>query len=180
MILAKICVLGEVSVGKTSLIRRFVDRSFSDAYLTTVGVKISRKLVRLEPDPSGIAADTDLQLVIWDLEGGHNSIDLSSTYLKGARGAIVVGDLTRSSTLDQLQEHIDRFRYVNPQGRVVIALNKSDLQTGAAGAIVDRWNDVAGVAKTICTSAKTGKGVDELFTALGMSILQDTGNAAEH
>lgn len=177
MILAKMCVLGEVSVGKTSLIRRFVDRSFSDAYLTTVGVKISRKLIRLEPEPSGPA--TDIQLVIWDLEGGHNSIDLSSTYLKGARGAIVVGDLTRSSTLEQLQEHIDRFRYVNPQGRVVIALNKSDLQADATGAIVDRWNDVAGLTKTICTSAKTGKGVDELFTALGMSILQDTGNVAE-
>jgi len=177
MILAKMCVLGEVSVGKTSLIRRFVDRSFSDAYLTTVGVKISRKLIRLEPEPSGTA--TDLQFVIWDLEGGHNSIDLSSTYLKGARGAIVVGDLTRSSTLDQLQEHIDRFRYVNPQGRLVIALNKSDLQADAAGAIVDRWNDEAGLSKTICTSAKTGKGVDELFAALGMSILQDTGNVAE-
>lgn len=178
MILAKICVLGEVSVGKTSLIRRFVDRSFSDVYLTTVGVKISRKLLRLEETPAG--ALTDLQLVIWDLEGGHNSIDLSSTYLKGARGAIVVGDLTRPSTLDELQEHIERFRDVNPKGRIVVALNKADLQADAAGTLVDRWNDSAGMTHTFWTSAKTGKGVDELFTALGMSILQDTGNADGH
>jgi small GTP-binding protein len=178
MILAKICVLGEVSVGKTSLIRRFVDRSFSDAYLTTVGVKISRKLLRLEATPAG--AFTDLQLVIWDLEGGHNSIDLSSTYLKGARGAIVVGDLTRPSTLDELQEHIERFRDVNPKRRVVVALNKADLQADAAGTLVDRWNDIAGLTTTLCTSAKTGRGVDELFTAVGMSILQDIGNADGH
>lgn len=178
MILAKVCVLGEVSVGKTSLIRRFVDRSFSDAYLTTVGVKISRKLLRLEATPAGAFAD--LQLVIWDLEGGHSSIDLSSTYLRGARGAIVVGDLTRPSTLDELQEHIERFRDVNPKGRVVVALNKADLQADAAGTLVDRWNDIAGMTHTLCTSAKTGKGVDEVFTALGMNILQDTGIADGH
>jgi len=177
MILAKVCVLGEVSVGKTSLIRRYVDRAFSDEYLSTVGVKISRKLLHLASSPTG--NETDLQFVLWDLEGGRNSLDISATYLKGARGAIVVGDVTRSSTMEGLQGHIVRFRDVNPTGRVVIALNKVDLLAEVNEPPADHWTDSPGVLALMSTSAKTGSGVDELFTALGMSILQDTGHASD-
>ena len=62
----KICLIGDYGVGKTSLIRRFVDRQFSDKYLSTVGVKISRKSV--EATDSQQQKKLKLQLLIWDLE----------------------------------------------------------------------------------------------------------------
>ena len=57
----KICLLGDFAVGKTSLVRRFVDNQFSDTYLSTIGVKISRKLLSVEENHT-------LQIIIWDLE----------------------------------------------------------------------------------------------------------------
>jgi small GTP-binding protein len=170
MTLAKICVLGDVSVGKTSIIRRFVDREFSDKYLSTVGVKISRKLVRVS---AGVGkGEEDIQLVIWDLEGGSSFAGISSTYLKGARAAIVAGDITRSATLDAVALHVERFRTVNPLAPVFVALNKSDLQEeGIPHAYIDR-KAPEGVAVTLLTSARTGIGIDDLFESIGLHLVR--------
>jgi len=170
----KVCILGEVSVGKTSLVRRFVDRAFSDEYLSTVGVKISRKLVHI-PEP-GSDREADLQLILWDLEGGHTWLEVSSTYLKGARGAIIVGDLTRPSTVSEIQAHISRFKEVNPDGNLVVALNKLDLRREGQATTDEARFEGANLLATIHTSAKTGKGVDELFMTLGTHLLREPGN----
>jgi GTPase SAR1 and related small G proteins len=61
MINKKICMLGSFSVGKTSMVQRFVYSVFSDNYLSTVGVKISKKQINID--------GTDLNMVLWDLEG---------------------------------------------------------------------------------------------------------------
>ena len=62
----KVCLIGDFAVGKTSLIRRFVDRQFKDSYLSSVGVKISRKLIELvAKDPQ---KNINLQLLIWDVD----------------------------------------------------------------------------------------------------------------
>ena len=61
MIQKKICLLGPFAVGKTSLIRRFVDSIFSDKYLTTIGVKIDKKALTIE--------NKDINLMIWDIVG---------------------------------------------------------------------------------------------------------------
>jgi GTPase SAR1 family protein len=74
MISQKICLFGDFSVGKTSLIRQFVDRQFSDQYLTTVGVKISRKLVSIPDLTNNSQVEVkpeakQIQLIVWDIEG---------------------------------------------------------------------------------------------------------------
>jgi small GTP-binding protein len=171
---AKVCILGEVSVGKTSLVRRFVDRAFSDDYLSTVGVKISRKLVHITVP--GSDREDELQLILWDLEGGHTWLEVSSTYLKGASGAIIVGDLTRPSTLREIQGYIDRFKEINPDGNIVVALNKIDVQRDRHAGTDDEHFEGANLLATILTSARTGKGVDELFMTLGAHLLRNTGN----
>lgn len=71
-------MIGPFAVGKTSLVRRFVDSIFSDNYLTTIGVKISKKIVPL--------ADTQVQLMIWDIEGVDVFTELKTSYLRGASG----------------------------------------------------------------------------------------------
>jgi len=170
MILAKVCVLGDVSVGKTSIIRRFVDREFSDRYLSTVGVKISRKLVRVPAAPG--QPFNELQLVLWDLEGGTAFGSISSTYLKGARAAVVVADITRNASLDAIPGHVERFRTVNPASLVFVALNKSDLQEdGIPHAYINR-DAHDGVAVSLLTSARTGIGIDDLFESIGLHLSQ--------
>jgi small GTP-binding protein len=170
MMLAKICIMGETSVGKTSLIRRFVDRSFDDTYLTTVGVKISRKHI---PSAAGDPEHTDsIQLVLWDLEGGEPFGSATSAHLKGARAAIIVGDVTRPQTIEALEHHADRFLRINPQATIVLALNKSDLEHDNSILVPSALHTLDAVLSTFRTSARTGDGVDEAFTALGGHLLK--------
>jgi len=169
MKMAKICLLGEIYVGKTSLIRRYVDRAFSENYLSTVGVTISRKIVR--PPVCAAGDPAEVQLIIWDLEGGGSFREISSTYLKGAHAAVVVGDVTRTETLDALDGMIDHFRLINPGGHVFVALNKIDLRQGAGAPGGGHWVHPDRTVATLQTSARTGEGVDELFQALGSKLL---------
>ena len=155
----KICLIGDFGVGKTSLIRRFVENQFSDDYLSTVGVKISRK-------PVDIPEGGTLQLLIWDLEGRTNLKPIVEQHFKGSHGAIIVGDLTRSETIEMIPSHIERFLDVNPQAHTIVAFNKSDL-------VDEDWDDAPTgleaadrVIATYKTSAKTGAYVDEIFELL--------------
>lgn len=169
----KVCLIGDFAVGKTSLIRRFVDDQFSDQYLTTVGVKISRK--HLEVKLKHQKEPCDLQLFIWDLEGSTRFKAIESNYLEGAEGAIIVADLSRFETLERLPEHIQKYVSVNPQGTILVALNKSDLfeleklerfVQVVSGYIRD-WEPV------VClTSAKTGWNVDEIFQLLARRLMR--------
>ena len=94
----KICLLGDFGVGKTSLIRQFVEDRFDDRYLTTIGVKISRKTIA--------RSYGSMSMLIWDLAGstGFNSIS-NSSYMQGTAGAVIVCDITRRETLAIFSEY---------------------------------------------------------------------------
>ena len=168
MISKKICLVGDFSVGKTSLIRRFVDRQFSDRYLSTVGVKISKKQVEVSGDSPEDAKT--VQLLIWDLEGSTKFKGIAPNYLQGARGAIVVGDVTRPETIENLPERIELFCSVNPTGSIIVALNKSDLveadQLQKARDRCQPLQEKSAILDIYTTSAKTGENVDEIFHQL--------------
>ena len=161
----KICMVGDFGVGKTSLIRRFVDRQFSDQYLSTVGVKISRKLVD----------SVNLQLLIWDLEGHTKFKGITPSYLQGASGAVVVADVSRLETVERLLEHVQLFSSINPKGTIVVALNKSDLVDEEKLAKLTQLvpvHDCERVVKIYPTSAKTGVYVDDIFQKLAEKSLE--------
>ncbi len=168
----KICLIGDFGVGKTSLIRRFVDRQFSDKYLSTVGVKISRKSV--EVNQSEQDNNLKLQLLIWDIEGSNKFKEVSKNYFQGATGAIIVGDITNPESLDNISEHLQRFLNTNPKAKAVIALNKSDLIDAE---FVEKYRhiysfeDNSSFVLTYATSAKTGTNVDDIFQSLANSII---------
>ena len=88
----KICMLGGFSVGKTSLVKRYVQSIFSETYLTTVGVKIDKKTVDL--------SDRTVALILWDLAGEDDINSFRMTNMRGAAGYVLVADGTRPSTLD--------------------------------------------------------------------------------
>ncbi|NER96327.1 MAG: GTP-binding protein [Symploca sp. SIO1B1] len=159
-------MIGDFGVGKTSLIRRFVERQFSDQYLSTVGVKISRKTVELTESTT-----QKIQLLIWDLEGHTKFKAIAPSYLKGASGAIVVGDVTRQETIDNLPERAQLFLDVNPKGVMIFALNKYDLIDEEKLAKIPKFQDIEQVITTYSTSAKTGSHVDEIFQKLAYGML---------
>ncbi|MFG3817932.1 Rab family GTPase [Limnothrix redekei] len=177
----KICLVGDYAVGKTSLIRRFVDRQFSDRYLSTIGVKISRKIVPVPlPDMSPDRASErtepmELQLLIWDVEGQTKFQRIAPSYLQGSSGAIVVADATRPDTVSHLRDHANLVRSVSPTSVVILAINKVDLMDESHKHHLQLQVEtlLAGVTYSLYwTSAKSGSNVDEIFSELALSMVQ--------
>lgn len=170
VITQKICLLGDFSVGKSSLIRRFVEDKFSDDYLSTVGVKVSRKSVELK-------AKQQIKLLIWDLEGHTRFKSITPTYLKGSSGSIVAADLTRTDTLENLNQHIDLFLETNPNGFIIVALNKADLiEPEKLSRLIELYGSSScdRVINVYPTSAKTGQHVEQIFSELTGKIVQES------
>ena len=159
----KICMLGAPGVGKTSLVRRYVDSVFSDKYLSTIGVKIDKKSVTL--------GDTTLNFMLWDLQGEERYQWVRMQYLKGASGYILVADGTRADTLEialGLQETASERSSDLP---FVLCLNKADLWgQWAISATQQEWLKEKGWT-VYQTSAKSGELVEYAFATLGQKIL---------
>ena len=163
LIQKKICLLGEFAVGKTSLIRQFTEGNFDDKYLSTIGVKLSRKSLQ--------RTDHTLNFIIWDLAGGDDFTKQSASYLRGAVGAIIVCDLTRPNTLNFLPRYMEQVRAVNPNALFVLACNKADLVTERSISD-DELKTAVSQSNTpyLLTSAKTGENVDATFDLLATLI----------
>jgi small GTP-binding protein len=164
----KVCLLGDFAVGKTSLVRRFIYNLFDDRYLSTIGVKVSRKTVDVP-----IGDDLlELNLMIWDLAGSDEFNQARKSYLRGAAGALLVCDLTRPQTLSSLQAYAADLLDMNPDARFVVAANKRDLIDQVAGGAqyltAEQVEECAGVldAPWALTSARTGDEVETLFRNL--------------
>jgi small GTP-binding protein len=158
----KICMLGGFSVGKTSLVRRYIQSVFSDAYLTTVGVKIDKRTVDLP--------DKTVNLIIWDLAGEDDIQSLRMSYMRGSSGYVLVADGTRRSTLDVALSLRDRVEAEYGSLPFVLLLNKNDL--------ADQWTvsdaEIASMQQkgwwVRSTSARSGKGVEDAFKDLAIRI----------
>lgn len=165
MIQKKVCMLGAFAVGKSSLVSRFTHNTFSERYLTTVGVRVEKATLQIE--------EKAIHLVIWDLAGEDDFHQVRTSYLRGASGCLLVVDGTRRRTLDTAC--LLRQRALDAIGPVPFAmlLNKADLvhewevgedavaELRAAGLWVSR------------TSAKMGQGVTEAYEALTRNMLED-------
>jgi len=163
MIQKKVCMLGSFSVGKSSLVRRFIESIFDEKYHTTIGVKVDKKIVKQDGE--------DLTLLLWDIHGDDVFQKMRMTYLKGMSGYLLVVDPTRRQTLEDalsLKERVDEAMGKVPS---VLVLNKCDL--------LPEWNiDLARIQAmqergqaVIRTSAKTGAGVEEAFSKLAGAML---------
>ena len=173
----KICLLGDGAVGKTSLIRRFVEDAFRDDYLLTIGTKTSKKRVIIKKPE--FQKDLNITLIIWDIMGQISFRKLlHPTYLKGARGAILVCDLTRKETLEHIDDWIDSL-YV--EGKVVPSVfvgNKCDLVDNHAFGKAELESVASAYDSPFyITSAKTGEFVEEAFRNLSMRIISEMAKA---
>jgi small GTP-binding protein len=161
----KICLLGDFGVGKTSLTQRFVEGRFDDKYISTVGVKISRKPLK--------RSYGELNLLIWDLAGSNGfTSSLSENYMQGAAGAVVVCDLTRLNTLTAFQKYAKQIRNRNPKVQLVFVCNKADLMGERTVSDIDVATTLSELNESMffVTSAKTGERVEDVFIHLAEKI----------
>lgn len=173
----KVVLLGDASVGKTSLIRRFVLDQFSDEYITTIGAKVTKKDLRFDLGPQTV----DLSLLIWDVLGQKGYKALHDSAFFESKGVLLVYDLARPETKESLEDYwMDRVRAVEGPIPGVIVGNKADLVPSRSEA----QKEVDGVAQRFGTrgfisSAKTGENVQEAFMTLGRAVLKVSGIAEE-
>jgi len=158
----KICMLGGFSVGKTSLVKRYVQSVFSEAYLTTVGVKIDKKTVEL--------SGRSVNLILWDLAGEDDIASLRMSYLRGSAGYVLVADGTRPSTLQvalSLRQRVEADYGPLP---FALLLNKNDLKE--QWAIPDsELEDLRQSGWWVrSSSARTGEGVEDAFKDLAVRV----------
>ncbi|MHA2238720.1 MAG: Rab family GTPase [Candidatus Hodarchaeales archaeon] len=179
----KIVLLGDSEVGKTSLIRRYVFDQFKDSYVATIGSKVTKKQCIIKRPHHSV----DITFVIWDIIGREGYHGLHARTFAGINGAILVADLTREETLDNLERYwIPLLLKVADNVPLVFACNKSDLEGDYQFEpkdivkIADRYNGSLentlprGLATNYSTSAKTGSNVENTFESLGHLLISNT------
>jgi small GTP-binding protein len=172
----KIVIIGDSAVGKTSLIRRYVFNEFQDSYITTIGSKVTTKECIIKRPHHSV----DITFVIWDLIGREGYKGIHARTFAGASGAILVGDLTRKETFENLERYwIPLLLKVVDNVPLIFACNKSDLKGKCEFdpediiEIADRYNGhidgilPRGLATSYSTSAKTGSNVESTFESIG-------------
>jgi small GTP-binding protein len=156
-------MLGSFSVGKSSLVRKYVTTVFDERYLTTIGVKVDKKIVQVNGQ--------DVTLVLWDIHGDDIYQRMQMNYLRGMSGYLLVVDGTRRQTLIDALSLSERVMKEIGKVPAVLVLNKSDL--------MDQWEiDDGQQAKlvkdgwtVIRTSARTGDAVEKAFQQLTEAML---------
>jgi small GTP-binding protein len=163
MIQKKICMVGASAVGKTSLVSRFVKSIYSDTYHATIGVKIDKKSLKV--------GEQEVNLMLWDIAGEDEFQKITTSYLQGAAGYILVVDGTRQATLSQAISIQARVEAVVGPVPFILLINKSDLEKQwevtpemLKQCIEKGWTVAQG-------SAKTGLGVEDAFQTLSKAIL---------
>ena len=164
-IILKILVLGDSSVGKTSLLLKYVDDYFPNVYVTTIGVEYKTKTVKIN--------DLNITLQIWDTAGQERFRSLAKSFMQGADGILFVYDITNKQSFDSIRNWIRQTEDVNSSFQKIIVGNKSDLnnQRVVSSEILDKFCSNNCKAKGIETSAKLGTNVTEVFDILAKDIL---------
>ncbi len=158
-------MVGAFAVGKTSLVKQYVDSIFNEKYHTTIGVKIDKRQLLIN--------DNKVQLMIWDIEGVDIFTDLKSSYLRGASGVIIVTDGTRPNTLEVAQQLKVQIEKSTKHCQVILLINKNDLK--------QEWTFSDEKVKALkinknnifTTSAKSGNNVDKAFYRIAELMLQE-------
>lgn len=167
---AKIILLGDGSVGKTSLIRRFVTDNFSDHYLMTVGTKVTKKEITVKLR----GEDRSMVMTIWDVLGQKGYAGVQESAAKGASAVLLVYDVTRDETWKALEEYwIPIVWRLVGKIPLVFAGNKVDLAPDRVYvrellSYLEQKYDGVG----FLSSAKSGENVEKMFEALGTKVVE--------
>ena len=171
--LYKILVLGDTSVGKSCLLLRFCDNSFQEAHLTTIGLDFRLKTINLKDGRK-------VKIQIWDTAGEDRFRSITRNYYKGAKGILLIFDVTDKETFTHVRDWIERIHEESPEGITIclvgnkIDMNESRVISNEEGKkLADEFK-----IPSFETSAKSNIGVEEVFTYLVKEV--DTIYMNEH
>lgn len=119
----KVMLLGDIGVGKTSLVRRLVLNRFEHDYKATIGVDVYTHSIA----PERYGGERRIKLLIWDIDGDFGESIFSQVYIKGASSALIIGDCTRASTAASMATLAESFMEQFPGRPLVLVINKCDL-----------------------------------------------------
>ena len=156
----KIVMLGHFGVGKTSLVRRFIDSAFSEEYLVTLGVHVKKKEVEINNEK--------ITLIIWDIEGNTSIAKARKSYLAGSHGFLYVFDVTRQETFENLEGEKAYLSENYPNIPVTVVGNKSDLIITEKVKEFFKQENFNGCD---FTSAKNGDNVENIFLKISELII---------
>ena len=160
----KILTLGESGVGKTCILRRFVENKFIKNHLATIGIDFRTKTIPIN--------DYEVKLKIWDTAGEERFRNITNQYYKGADGIILVFDLTNFDTMNKIRDWYNQIKNntsSNDIGLVLVA-NKSDLKREVSNEECLNLSKELNI-KLYETSALTGEGVNEIFEYITQEII---------
>ncbi|MFW9784631.1 MAG: Rab family GTPase [Candidatus Heimdallarchaeota archaeon] len=162
----KIIIIGEPAVGKTSLVKRFVSGKFSRDYLSSIGTNIYTKKLELDNE-------TRINLQLWDIAGQERWINMRRSYYSGAKGVIIVGDLTRENTFVQIEKFwaLDIGQFCS-DAPILLLANKIDLPNTFKHQKISSLGERIKAIDIIMTSAKTGENVEQAFKMISKEVIK--------
>ncbi|NVM04649.1 MAG: GTP-binding protein [Candidatus Helarchaeota archaeon] len=164
----KLCIVGERAVGKTSLIIRYIENKFQENYIPTLGVDFLTKKIVV-----GKESKIPVNLIIWDIGGDDIWKDRLHLYLRGADGVLIIYDITRPQTFNQIDFWINKIAINAGEIPYMVIGNKNDLKdlrkvtTDQAISKLKKRGNI----ELLETSAKTGKTVNEMFQKIAEKII---------
>jgi small GTP-binding protein len=171
----KIVLLGEAGVGKTSIITRYISGSFSQVVMTSTGSSFVAKKIELDDKKK-------IKLQIWDTAGQERYRSLAKIFYQSAAVAVLVYDVTLKKSFEQLKEYWVKEIKDNAPDNIIIAIaaNKSDDYLNQDVDTADGKKLAKSLdALFICTSAKLGNGIEELFKLSGEKFLNPNKNISD-
>ncbi|MFX0136450.1 MAG: Rab family GTPase [Candidatus Hodarchaeota archaeon] len=165
----KIILVGAPAVGKTSLIKKYVEGSFSDSYKETIGVNILIKDLKI--------GKKNVQLLCWDVAGQEKFGRVRQMYYRGASAALAVYDVTKPSTYLEIPDFVQDLREIEDVPLILVGnkvdlrkemegLSKSLIKEGLAPVSTKKGEEMSEIIKSLAfleTSAKTGEHVEKAF-----------------
>ena len=162
----KILTIGESGVGKTCILRRFVENKFLKNHLATIGIDFKTKTLNIN--------DQEIKLKIWDTAGQERFRNITTQYYKGADGIVLVYDVTDDASYDKIRDWMDQIVHNTQKDEIGLVLlgNKCDMEP--RNVTEEQGNKLAEELKISYfeTSALNGQGINEAFEQLTRDIMK--------
>lgn len=164
--LFKVLLIGDSGVGKSALLTRFTDRTFTDSYMITIGVDFKIQTIKLD--------DKIIKLQLWDTAGQERFRTITSAYYRGANGIIIVFDLSDKETFDHVKIWMAEIENYSNDVKLMLIGNKNDIEGSKRQVSYEdakEFADKLGISY-IETSAKTSINVKEAFINMAYELKQ--------
>merc|ERR1719334_2058719 len=167
--LFKVLLIGDSGVGKSSLLLRYSEDTFSEQYISTIGVDFKIKTLLLD--------DKAVKLQIWDTAGQERFRTITASYYRGAQGIIIVYDVTNLTSFSNISKWREEIgRYAGEQVTTVIVGNKCDIEEKRAVSreLTQELSDQLGIT-ILETSARKSINVEEAFYQIAEEMRRAVG-----